>query len=79
MLSAVTESFGVISEPKQMTVLLWKGILSNRDSKIARWVASYGVETTAEVFSNQAINTLSNWAARGLTGYLSVDFSESIP
>jgi adenine-specific DNA methylase len=52
--------------------LLWIGILANRDCKSARWVPSYGVETTAEVFSTQALNTLYNWATRGLRGYLSV-------
>ena len=53
-------------------MVLWVGILGNRDSKLARWVPSFGVETTADVFSNQALNTMVNWASRGLTGYLSV-------
>jgi adenine-specific DNA methylase len=78
MLSGAVDSDELsCSRLKCVSILLWKAILSNRDSKIARWVPSYGVETTAEVFSNQAVNTLFNWATRGLTGYLSVYSIES--
>jgi len=55
----------------RVAITLWLGILANRDSRIVRWVPSYGVETTADVFSNQALNTMLNWATRGITGYLS--------
>ncbi|MBN1524674.1 MAG: DUF1156 domain-containing protein [Spirochaetales bacterium] len=53
-------------------LLLWIGSLSNRDSRIVGWVPSYGVETTDQVFTNQALNTKFNWAARGLLGYKTV-------
>lgn len=53
-------------------LMLWIGSLSNRDSKITSWVPSYGVETTDQVFNNQALNTKYNWASRGCLGYLSV-------
>jgi putative DNA methylase len=50
-------------------MLFWIGTLANRDSKTASWVPSYGVETTDQVFVNQALNTKYNWAARGIAGY----------
>lgn len=63
---------------ERIAMMLWVGILANRDSKAARWVPSYGVETTAEVFSTQALNTLYNWASRGFTGYQSVFSPDSV-
>ena len=53
-------------------LILWVASLANRDSKLTSWVPSYGVETTDQVFKNQALNTMYNWANRGIRGYLSV-------
>lgn len=70
--------YGVYSEQittnnlLRVALLLWIGHLANRDCKIVGWVPSYGVETTDQVFVNQALNTKSNWAARGILGHLSV-------
>lgn len=58
-------------------LILWIASLANRDSKLTSWVPSYGVETTDQVFKNQALNTMYNWANRGLRGFLSVFLLES--
>jgi len=57
---------------QQVYLTLWLGHLANRDSRIVGWVSSYGVETTDQVFMNQALNTKYNWGARSLVGYRSV-------
>ncbi|AFM14202.1 DUF1156 domain-containing protein [Turneriella parva] len=44
----------------------------NRNSRLVSWVPSYGVETTDQVFTNQALNTKYNFGCRGLLGYLSI-------
>ncbi len=67
----IAQRLSALSARPRVAITLWLGILANRDSRIVRWVPSYGVETTADVFSNQALNTMLNWAARGITGYLS--------
>lgn len=56
----------------RVALLLWVGHLANRDSKLVGWVPSYGVETTDQVFVNQALNTKLNWATRGILGHVSV-------
>jgi adenine-specific DNA methylase len=68
--------------PAAVAATLWVGILGNRNSRIVRWVPSFGVETTADVFSNQALNTLMNWGTRGLNGFMStfsVEAVEALP
>jgi putative DNA methylase len=68
----IAEKATVLPLVARSAITLWVGILANRDSRLVRWVPSYGVETTADVFSNQALNTMLNWATRGLQGYMSV-------
>ena len=73
----IAQRLSALSARSRVAITLWLGILANRDSRIVRWVPSYGVETTADVFSNQALNTMLNWASRGVTGYLST-FAPSV-
>ena len=57
---------------------LWVATLGNRNSRLVSWVPSHGVETTDQVFVNQALNTKYNTAARGIRGFQSVtSISES--
>ncbi len=50
-------------------LLLWLGMIANRDCKLAGWVPSWGVENTDQVFTNNALNTRFNRAARGSGGF----------
>lgn len=59
--------------------ILWVAALANRDSRLVGWVPSLGVETTDQVFSNQALNTKYNFGARGVTGYLTVTSVSASP
>ncbi len=52
------------SKEEKAALLLWLGICCNFNSRISRWEETKG--RGLDVFSNQALNTLTNYACRGL-------------
>ena len=56
----------------RLYLLLNVGSLANRDARLVVWVSSYGVDTTSQVFSNQALNTNYSYGCRGFFAYTSI-------
>jgi adenine-specific DNA methylase len=72
LISALARLESTYGTDEKVGNALWVASLGNRNSRLVGWVPSHGVETTDQVFMNQALNTKYNWAGRGIRGYESV-------
>jgi len=65
----LNESIVKVADKKTSLVgaLLGVGRCADWNSKLCRWVSDAANEKTAQTFSNQALNTLSNYGCRGFT------------